>query len=433
MVNITGTNSNNTLTGTNGQDTIKGLGGNDILKGKNGNDTLFGGNGKDTLIGGKGDNTFDGGAGNDKYILTGRFETVVAGLGNDFVDLSGFTMGEGFVSIEAHAGSLGMTAIIDGEEDDGFILFDNGADPDGMVTFKDLNNALQLDYSKPEGGMQIVGTAYNDQFMIDAGPQGWIQIKPGGGDDLIQIEGSLGTVRLDYSNLSKGIYANLKFGIVFKKGQDSGIDRISGDGHIKEFRGTDHDDTIYGSRNDDRFILRQGDDFVSGGAGVDTIRYDRSGVDAVVVDLSQKTATGIWNGNSFTHTLKNIEAIRGSREGDDSLTGNSKDNSIDGKGGKDTIQGNGGNDSLRGGDGFDRFVFNNGDGIDVIEDFNALNKKEKIDLSGVSEITGFNDLVNNHLSIGTTQLVPVIDDGAGVRIILLGVNIADLGQNDFIF
>ena len=49
--------------------------------------------------------------------------------------------------------------------------------------------------------------------------------------------------------------------------------------------------------------------------GTDLSRYDRSGADDVQVDLAAETATRIWNGVSFTDTLRNIENIRGSRTG----------------------------------------------------------------------------------------------------------------------
>ena len=430
-MNITGNKKNNTLNGTDGDDVISGLGGKDTLNGKKGNDQLFGGNGNDVLRGGTGDNFFNGGEGNDTYYLTGRYENVEVGLGDDRIDLSSFSKGDGYLGVHFHAAAKGVFAIIDGEEDFGVIRIENGSEPEGLVEFKNLNNALQLDYSKPEGGMGIDGTAYDDVFMIDPGEQGWIQIKPGEGEDVIQIMGTTGTVRLDYSDMSDGIFANLKFGLIVDGGNGFSVDRIIGEGRAKELRGTDFDDVIYGSREDDRFILRQGDDFVAGGAGVDTIRYDRSGVDAVQVDLSKGTATGVWNGQAFTHKLKNIENIRGSRADNDTLSGNFKDNQIDGKGGNDTIQGKGGNDVLIGGDGNDKFIFKNNDGNDYIVDFNTSGSKEKISLKGVAEITSFNDLMSSHISdIGGWAY---IDDGAGLTITLQGVSTADLSNNDFVF
>jgi Ca2+-binding RTX toxin-like protein len=283
--------------------------------------------------------------------------------------------------------------------------------------------------------MQVIGTDFDDTFLIDPGAQGWIQIRPGEGEDEIRIEGTTGTVRLDYSDQNDSIFANLKFGIIVDGGQGFDVDRITGSGAVTQLRGTDFDDTIYGGNADETFILRQGDDFVSGGQGIDTVRYDRSGVEAVTVDLGFGTATGIWNGQAFSDTLRNIENVRGSRTENDTLRGSTKDNVIDGRGGNDLIQGKAGNDILFGGDGFDRFLFKDNDGDDYIGDFDALNDREKINLRQVTEITNFADLMANHVSeaSGPGFQQTYISDGVGLNITLDGVALADLNAGDFIF
>ncbi|MDK3074154.1 calcium-binding protein [Sedimentitalea sp. JM2-8] len=432
---ITGDNQNNTLNGTIDDDIIEGLGGRDILSGRNGDDQMFGGGGNDTLRGGAGDNLFVGGAGDDSYILTGRYEQIEIGLGEDLVDLSNFTMGDGFVTLYAGASAQGIFAIIDGEEDFGVIRVDNGAGPEGLVFFENLNNALQLVPSKPEGGMQIIGTAYDDVFMIDTAEQGWIQITPGEGEDIIQIEGTAGTVRLDYSDMSDGIFANLKFGTIVDGGAGFSVDRIIGSGEVKQLRATSHDDIIYGGKGDTTFILEQGNDFLAAGRGIDTLRYDRSGVDAITVNLGSGSATGTWNGETFNHTFRGVENLRGSRDGGDKLIGSKADNYINGNGGRDVIEGKGGNDYLLGGSGADRFVFKNNSGNDVIGDFDAANNNEKIVLKGVSEITSFADLTANHMTEFTDGTIKqtYISDGAGVNITLEGILIADLDSGDFVF
>jgi len=88
-----------------------------------------------------------------------------------------------------------------------------------------------------------------------------------------------------------------------------------------------------------------------------------------------------------------------------------------------------GNDTMTGGGRADTFIFSTGN--DVITDFNAANNREKIDLSDVAGITGFNDLRNNNSTQDGSDLV--IDDGAGNTLILLGLSIDDLDRGDFIF
>ena len=447
-MNITGTNGGDLLEGTDNDDRISGLAGNDTLNGGGGNDGLTGGAGNDVLRGGSGDNLFyDGdnedifggnGDGDDSFVLTGRYEYVQLGQGANVVDLSGFAMGYGFVTIDASAyGSSGMgrgvgiIAFIDGEENFGVIrsTYLSGA----VTTFKDLNNALRGEAAFPEGGMQIRGSGGDDVFLIDTGANGWIEITPGLGSDLIRIAFNTGRVRLDYSDLEQGIEASLKFGYVYKSGWSQ--DEITGSGGVSDLVSTWQNDRVYGDRNDNSFILLTGNDFASGGGGVDRIRYDRSNVGNVTVDLDKGTATGVWYGETFRHTLRNIENILGSHTGSDKLIGSTAANEIYGNGGNDVITGKAGDDRLFGGAGADKFVFRNNDGHDVIEDFEVNVSLEKIDLRAVSAITSFADLKANHMTQindGTTRET-LIDDGAGLTIALKGVLIADLDRADFVF
>ncbi|MBJ6370309.1 calcium-binding protein [Sedimentitalea arenosa] len=117
-------------------------------------------------------------------------------------------------------------------------------------------------------------------------------------------------------------------------------------------------------------------------------------------------------------------------KGADILKGGKGADKIFGGTGRDTLDGGEQNDILIGGGGFDRFVFRDGSGVDRIRDFNRDNR-EDIDLSAVTEIRTYRDLVNNHMQEVGGDVV--IDDGAGTRIIIEGFQIADLGKGDFLF
>ncbi|MFN6528980.1 DUF4347 domain-containing protein [Nostoc sp. ChiSLP03a] len=60
--------------------------------------------------------------------------------------------------------------------------------------------------------------------------------------------------------------------------------------------------------------------------------------------------------------------------GADNLVGDNYNNIINAKAGNDTITGNQGNDILTGGGGKDKFVYNLGDGVDIITDFTGVGK-----------------------------------------------------------
>ncbi|MGF1937655.1 MAG: DUF4347 domain-containing protein [Nostoc sp. ChiQUE02] len=72
--------------------------------------------------------------------------------------------------------------------------------------------------------------------------------------------------------------------------------------------------------------------------------------------------------------------------GADNLVGNNYNDIINAQAGNDTITGNKGNDILTGGGGKDKFVYNLGDGIDIITDFGGLGKGSNPSAAIISEL-----------------------------------------------
>ena len=194
--------------------------------------------------------------------------------------------------------------------------------------------------------------------------------------------------------------------ILGTEGDDSLAGR-DGDNRIDVRAGNDlindlsSDDTIFGGDGDDRIRSGNGNDKIFGGGGDD--------------DINGGAGNDLIEGNA----------------GRDTIDGGFGDDTIFGGGGRDVIDGSEGNDVLFGNRGSDTFIFVDGSGQDEIGDFNANDDNEVIDLSGLSAITDFDDLSENHLSQEGDDAV--IDDGAGTTITLRSVNIADLDANDFIF
>ncbi|WP_373505713.1 M10 family metallopeptidase C-terminal domain-containing protein [Aestuariivirga sp.] len=108
--------------------------------------------------------------------------------------------------------------------------------------------------------------------------------------------------------------------------------------------------------------------------------------------------------------------------GNDWITGNAADNQFSSFDGTDIIDGR---DILTGSGGADQFVFADVFGKVTIRDFSASNT-EDIDLSAVSGITGFADLLNNHLQTdGATGFAMIV---AGRNSILLtGITVDQIG------
>ncbi len=114
-----------------------------------------------------------------------------------------------------------------------------------------------------------------------------------------------------------------------------------------------------GGLGDDVFLLsasRRDADDVRGGDGLDTARYDASGVPVVadldgVADDGDPDAGGVGVGED-DNLRPDVEVVRGSRD-DDVLTGSAGGQTLDGGDGDDTLLGLEGDDRLIGGAGLD--------------------------------------------------------------------------------
>jgi len=225
----------------------------------------------------------------------------------------------------------------------------------------------------------------------------------------------------------------------------AGNDTLNGeDGNDRLLGGAQHDDLFGGTGNDTIFGGDQGDR-LTGGFGNDFL-YGERGNDILLGRASFDWLEG-GEGNDRLEGEANADNLFGGT-GHDTLNGGDGLDRLFGDTGNDVVNGGAGNDAIRGGAGFDTimggagddrlygnfnwdiFVFEDGFGNDIIKDFNVPNRYEKIDLSGVSSITDFSDLMNNHLS--TIAGNAVITDGSNT-ITLEGVNAAALTDNDFIF
>lgn len=307
--------------------------------------TIIGTDFDDLLVGGGGNDTINPGA-NDGYDL------IAGTMGNDVYDFSGANSNSYYLLSYEWVFGTSLT-----------LNLDSGA---GTATVTgvgtDTLNGIVAAMSASNGGLGIVGTNGNDVFNVINSNGNWGSFVGGVGNDTFNLTLNSG-LRLDFRSTAdegatQGLVVDLTTGVVSNDGFGftDQINILGGTARL-EIRGTDHADSILGSARDESFILRLGDDTLDGGAGFDRLRYDRSGVDSVTVDLGAGTATGTWYGFGFTHTISGIEWVRGSRTGDDMLIGDGNANLLDGRGGDDTLWGAGGEDTLEGGDGNDLLVF----------------------------------------------------------------------------
>ncbi|CUJ94965.1 Cyclolysin [Shimia thalassica] len=334
----TPTSGDDVLLGGSGNDNISGLSGNDSIVGNGGNDTLRGGPGGDTLVGGTGDDYLNPGN-NDR-----SYDIVLPGEGNNTVDLSEMLTGEAILQFwDLNAG---INAVIDGNANTGTVTSSSGTT--SIINVRNPMDGYAFTFE---------GTEYDDVLNVTVSDDGWMSLRPIEGNDRIIIGDSEGTVRLDYRDYDRagtGVAIDLGSGGVSNDGY-GGEDTIVGS--VPELRTTMENDIVFGSDADERFILMAGNDTLDGGGGFDRVRYDRSQVEAVTVNLGTGIATGVWRGANFRHELTNVERVEGSNDYGDLLIGDEFTNVLDGNGGDDTLQGAGGDDTIHGGDGVDTVLF----------------------------------------------------------------------------
>jgi Ca2+-binding RTX toxin-like protein len=195
--------------------------------------------------------------------------------------------------------------------------------------------------------------------------------------------------------------------------------------------GTFHsEDGVDGGAGNDVFFLDKKTAVEEGtGGGTDTIKstVSMSLSNNVLADqeienlalLGHKDSTGI--GNDLANALTG-------NAGDNKLLGLANNDMLDGGSGNDHLDGGVGRDMLTGGAGDDVFVFKTGYEQDTVTDFESGH--DHFDFSGWSEIKGFNDLMQHHLTVSGDSLI--IQAGVDTMIIE-HVQKGQLDASDFTF
>ncbi|MFV0490398.1 MAG: calcium-binding protein [Pseudorhodobacter sp.] len=193
----------------------------------------------------------------------------------------------------------------------------------------------------------------------------------------------------------------------------AGDDVIYSGAELENFYGRD---TVYGDDGNDTLIGSNGGDWLHGGLGNDEITGGQDFSSAKRDYLYGNQGNDYIRSGQTTTPSSAIYQMRG-----DYLSGGS---------GNDTLESGKANDVLNGGYGADIFVFTNQFGRDTIEDFETTRGGEKIDLSGVSSITSYSDLRQNHMRQAGNNVI--IDAGSDDVITILNVKMSEIYSTDFI-
>ncbi len=308
---------------TDSADTVDGGAGDDRIFGGAGDDSLSGGAGNDTLSGGDGADTLSGGDGDDVLLLGADGDAVLdGGAGRDRISGEGVSLP---LVIDLAAGTA------------------NGAP---ILGFEDAGGGSGADSLAGDGGdNRLAGGSGDDTLNGRAGDD---TLEGGRGADL--LAGGEGTDGADYSGSLAGIRVALD-GTAGQGGHAEG-DQLSG---IENLTGSNYSDSLTGDGSDNRILGLNGTDTLAGLDGADTL-------DGGAGD------DGIFGG-----------------QGHDVLAGGIGRDALAGGAGDDTLEGGAGRDTLGGGAGGDTYVWNAGDGDDVILDLDADPEIDVLALRGIDQ------------------------------------------------
>ena len=388
---------------TNGNDTINGTSGNDYIDGLSGNDVIYGNDGDDTLVGNAGNDRLIGGNGNDTYIFN-------AGWGNDTIDNSSNDDPSSCEDTIQFGSDVSVDDIVIKRQENDLILstkdgsntlrvfsyfVEAGATnntikyikfADGTTwTYEDVRLAWNQNPVSVDGGVTLEGDDNDNSLSggsgndILIGNGGNDNISAGSGNDTI-LAGS-GDDYIDGGSGNDSYYYNY----------GDGMDTISDNGNFDVIvfnRGIDPEKLVYRNEGNDLRIMIDGSEtqgvliknfFSSIDYKIEELHF----ADNVVIRLSEI---------GLVLTQKNIgETVTGTEFGDTIYANDGFDTVNAGKG-DDIIIGGKGNDQLNGGEGNDTYIYNIGDGLDTISDYQNSSTESRNDKIKFGEGIKFSDL-----------------------------------------
>jgi Ca2+-binding RTX toxin-like protein len=149
----------------------------------------------------------------------------------------------------------------------------------------------------------------------------------------------------------------------------AGNDAITGSVQAETLTGGAGNDTLAGGLGDDVYAFADGfgTDSLSDAGGSDTLDFNAILAAVINYDAGAGTVTAGSNALAWNAASTTFERVIGG-SGNDTLTGGSGVDSLLGGLGQDRLTGGVGSDFLAGGKGNDTYIFNLGDGMDVVED-----------------------------------------------------------------
>ncbi|MDT8338592.1 MAG: Ig-like domain-containing protein [Sulfurimonas sp.] len=359
-----------------GNDQIRGTAVADTIKAGAGNDTINGNSGNDVIAGGIGNDTIDGGEGNDVYIYNrGDGQDIInyyynTQYTNYYAGADRIKFGDGITKNDIIASYSGSSYILAINEEG--------------KTFDELSDKIVLTNWNSSRG--VVALEFTDGTTFDY-------------TDMLSLQS--GTEKDDVINLS-----SVRYGVNIDA--KSGNDTVMGTNYDDIINGGSGNDTLYGQNGNDTYFFGRGDGrdtIIEGsesnsfdvlrfkeGITVDDIIIKQNGYDFIIglkedgkifTELSDKIT--IQNGayyyeyygrdytysSSYDYRVEKFEFADGTEWSFADIvvhTHSDENDVIHGFNSSDTLAGGKGDDILKGYGGDDTYIFNRGDGKDVIYD-----------------------------------------------------------------
>ena len=441
FIDGSGVSSNLTIdrSGTSTAQTIIGGKKNDIIYGGTGADSLIGGTGNDTIIGNGGNDTLYGGTGKDIFVFnTGNGADVIADYaeGQDQISL-----GSG-AKITDYALSGSDVVLVLSSTDS--ITVTDGAGKKIKVNGEENIYGDHMLYNSKKTNVEF-GASYTSK-------------------DTFNAEGTLISINASVATVGVNIAGNAKSNII--TGSATGNNTLYGGKGNDTLIGGDGSDTFVYVKGEGNKVIKnfstENDNISIGGGITDVTKFVISDKDAIIyvgsnrltvegivedsttakVNVNDKVYTftedGYSEDNSMTlFATANSDIAVGNAttiDGDDakysliinatnsasSIIGGQKADIITGGDGNDEIYGGAGNDQIIGGKGADTlyggagkdiFVFNSGDGNDVIADF-TTGDRIRID-SGTFVVT--TDAKDLYIAVDDKETITV-QNAANVKV-----------------
>jgi Ca2+-binding RTX toxin-like protein len=304
------------------------------FKGGTGNDSLIGGVAADLITDSGGNNTIEGGIGNDVITSSPGADTYVFNRGDgqdtitDYGGSDRIVFGAGIAAADIGAKRVGNDMVL--------MMKDPTGVANDQITVKNWFGAYTY---------QLESLQFADNSSLGIADLHALVTTGTAGDDVL-------TGWLNQATLFQGFDGNDTIQA------SGGADTISGGAGDDTITDSGGNDTIEGGAGNDTITDSGGNDTIDGGAGNDVITHNGAGGTAVLRG---------GDGNDAINFRSNNNTVEGGA-GDDVLQMTSYDITSNAAY-ANTITGGTGNDRMVSGNSADTYVFNRGDGVDTILDF----------------------------------------------------------------